>query len=122
MQTHTEIGHRMLSNTGIDLVDLAAEIALAHHERFDGAGYPKGLSGNSIPLCGRIAAVADVFDALTSDRPYRPALTIEQTLDMMRAESGTQFDPSVLAALLRVVEQSSFSTSDGVAPREAVRA
>lgn len=121
MQTHTEIGHRMLSNTGIDLVDLAAEIAFTHHERFDGAGYPNGLSGHSIPLCGRIAAVADVFDALTNDRPYRPAFTIERTLSMMRAGSGTQFDPAVLAALLLVVEHSPFSTADGMAPREPVR-
>jgi PAS domain S-box-containing protein len=121
MQTHTEIGHRMLSNTGIDLVDLAAEIALTHHEHFDGNGYPSGLSGHSIPLCGRIAAVADVFDALTNDRPYRPAFTTERTLSMMRAGSGTQFDPTVLAALLRVVEHPPPSTVDGVTLRVPVR-
>ena len=94
MQTHAEVGQRMLSGTGIELIDQAAEIALTHHERFDGGGYPSGLSGEAIPICGRIAAAADVFDALTSDRVYRPAFTHDQALAMMRAESGTQFDPN----------------------------
>ncbi len=104
MQTHTEVGQRMLSGTGIELIDQAAEIALSHHERFDGGGYPSGLVGEAIPICGRIAAAADVFDALTSDRVYRPAFTHEQALEMMRAESGAQFDPTILEALLEVLD------------------
>ncbi len=104
MQTHAQVGQRMLSGTGIDLVDRAAEIALTHHERFDGGGYPSGLSGEAIPICGRVAAAADVFDALTSDRVYRPAFTDDQALAMMRAESGTQFDSKILAALLEVLD------------------
>ena len=104
MQTHTEVGHRMLSGTGIELIDQAAEIALTHHERFDGGGYPGGLLGEAIPICGRIAAVADVFDALTSDRVYRPAFTRDQAIEMMRAESGTQLDPTILEALLEVLD------------------
>ncbi len=104
MQTHAQVGQRMLSGTGIDLVDQAAEIALTHHERFDGGGYPSGLSGEAIPICGRIAAAADVFDALISDRVYRPAFTDDQALAMMRAESGTQLDPKILEALLEVLD------------------
>jgi PAS domain S-box-containing protein len=104
MQTHAQVGQRMLSGTGIDLVDQAAEIALTHHERFDGGGYPSGLSGEAIPICGRIAAAADVFDALTSDRVYRPAFTDDRALAMMRAESGTQLDSKILEALLEVLD------------------
>ena len=104
MQTHAQVGQRMLSGTGIDLVDQAAEIALTHHERFDGDGYPSGLSGEAIPISGRIAAAADVFDALSSDRVYRPAFTDDQALAMMRAESGTQFDSKILEALLEVLD------------------
>ena len=86
------------------MLDLAATIALTHHERWDGKGYPRGLAGEAIPLEGRIAAVADVFDALTTDRVYRPALSVEEALRMMRDERGTQFDPLVLDALLAVVQ------------------
>lgn len=103
MQTHAAVGHRILSGTGIDLLDQAAEIALTHHERFDGRGYPSGLSVEAIPICGRIAAAADVFGALTSDRVYRPAFSQDLALEMMRAESGTQFDATIQEALLKVV-------------------
>jgi putative two-component system response regulator len=78
----------------------AAEIARTHHERFDGSGYPLGLSGGEIPLVGRIAAVADVFDALLSDRPYRPALELSDAVGMLSGGRGTQFDPAVVDALL----------------------
>ncbi len=102
IERHAEIGHEMLCDSGYDLLDLAASIALTHHERFDGTGYPHGLHGVEIPLEGRIAAVADVFDALTSDRVYQPAFPIEQALAMMRDGSGTQFDPAVLDAFLDI--------------------
>jgi putative two-component system response regulator len=71
-------------------------MALTHHERIDGTGYPAGLAGDAIPIEGRIAAVADVFDALTSDRVYRPAFQVEEAREMMEKERGTQFDPDLL--------------------------
>jgi cyclic di-GMP phosphodiesterase len=100
MRRHTVIGHRILSGSQSELLQLAATIALTHHERVDGQGYPQGLCGDAIPLEGRIAAVADVFDALTSDRVYRPAMSVDETLRTMRAERGRQFDARVLDCLL----------------------
>lgn len=105
MQTHSEIGHRLLAGSDSPLLQLAAEIALTHHERVGGSGYPYGLSGSAIPLGGRIAAIADVFDALTTDRIYRKAVPIEQTVEMMKKESGTHFDPALLREFWRVLPQ-----------------
>lgn len=99
MELHTIVGHQILANSASDLLQMAATIALTHHEWFDGSGYPQGLSGEEIPLEGRIAAVADVLDALLSDRPYRLALTTKQATKLIAAESGTHFDPAVVAAL-----------------------
>jgi len=104
MQRHAKIGHDILSGSGLDLLDLAATIAWTHHERIDGTGYPRGLAGSEIPLEGRIVAVVDVYDALTSDRPYRPGLTHEDALALMREGSGTHFDAIVLDAFMRAVE------------------
>jgi len=100
MERHTEIGFRILAGSGSHLLELAAGIALTHHERFDGRGYPRGLACEEIPMAGRIAAVADVFDALTTDRVYRSALEPREAARLMRAGSGSQFDPAVLEALL----------------------
>jgi putative two-component system response regulator len=100
MQTHTTIGARMLAGSRFAVLQTASTIALTHHERFDGVGYPAGLAGEAIPIEGRIAAVADVFDALISDRVYRPAFERAVALEMMREESGKQFDPVVLGILL----------------------
>jgi len=102
IEQHTEAGYRLLADSGNDLLDLAALISRSHHERWDGTGYPHGLAGEEIPLEGRIVAVADVFDALTSDRPYRPGLTPEQAREHIVAESGTAFDPRVVAAFLEL--------------------
>jgi putative two-component system response regulator len=96
IETHATIGHEMLRGSCSGLLDLAALIARTHHERFDGGGYPAGLSGASIPLEGRIVAVADVFDALTSDRAYRPAWSVDTTIAWMTRERGRHFDPDVL--------------------------
>jgi HD-GYP domain-containing protein (c-di-GMP phosphodiesterase class II) len=74
----------------------ALEIPYSHHEKWDGTGYPRGLKGDEIPLAARIFAVADVWDAITSDRPYRPAWPREKALDYMRSESGKYFDPHIL--------------------------
>ena len=103
VERHPEIGHEILADAGDELLDLAASIALTHHERVDGGGYPRGLSGEEIPLEGRIAAVADVFDALTHARVYRAAFEPEKALEMMRKGRGTQFDEGVFDAFERVL-------------------
>jgi putative two-component system response regulator len=100
MKRHTTVGHEILANSESDLLGLAATIALTHHERYDGGGYPQGLVGEEIPLEGRITAVADVFDALLSDRPYRPALTVEETVEVIKKGKGSQFDPQIVDILL----------------------
>src|SRR3989441_201620 len=100
IEQHAEIGYRILTGSGTELLDLAASIALTHHERWDGAGYPMRLRAEEIPLEGRIVAVADVFDALTSDRVYRAAFSPDSAVEIMVAGRGTQFDPTVLDAFL----------------------
>jgi len=99
MQTHPEIGHRILSDSDSELLRSAATIALTHHERWDGRGYPRSLRDGEIPTVGRIAAVADVFDALTSDRVYRPAFPVGMAVQMMESERGRHFQPAMLDAL-----------------------
>ena len=105
MEQHTAIGYRILSGSDAELLTLAAVLAWTHHERFDGSGYPRGLVGEEIPLEGRIAAVADVFDALTSDRIYRPAFNVEEAVTMMRDQRGAHFDPDVLDRFLEAMEK-----------------
>ncbi len=100
MEEHPEIGHRILVGSHSELLQLAAVIAWTHHERFDGSGYPRGLAGDEIPLEGRLAAVADVYDALTRDRVYRPRFSRDDALEMLERGRGTHFDPEVLDALL----------------------
>jgi HD-GYP domain-containing protein (c-di-GMP phosphodiesterase class II) len=106
VETHAEEGHRLLTGSSSSILDMAATIALSHHEKWDGTGYPRGLSGEAIPIEGRIVAVADVFDALTSDRVYRAAYTIDQTVAMMRRQRGRHFDPVMLDAFLEVLSHS----------------
>ena len=96
MEAHTEMGHRILAGSGVDLLDLAAEMALTHHERIDGMGYPSGARGDEIPIAGRICAIADVFDALTSDRVYRQAFQPDEARSLMQEGRGTQFDAELL--------------------------
>lgn len=100
MERHTVIGHEILANSESDLLRIAATIALTHHERYDGTGYPRGLTGEEIPLEGRITAVADVFDALLSDRCYRPALAVDDAVAVFREGRGTHFDPRIVDVLL----------------------
>jgi putative two-component system response regulator len=104
MERHPEIGHRILSESLSPLLQTAAMIALSHHERWDGAGYPFGLAGDSIPPEGRIVAVVDVFDALTAVRPYRPAFSVEEAAATMTSGHGVQFDPDILAVFLDSLE------------------
>ncbi len=105
MAAHAATGHDILSGSDSELLELAAVIARSHHERFDGTGYPQALAGAAIPLEGRIAAVADVFDAITHDRSYRSAMTLQEALTTMRGLSGTQFDPSVLDAFFASLDE-----------------
>jgi putative two-component system response regulator len=100
MEQHTLHGHRILADSKSPLIAMAAEIAVSHHERWDGAGYPNRLSGEDIPLSGRIAAIADVFDALTSKRPYKEAWSPDAARAFIEQASGTHFDPKCVAALL----------------------
>jgi putative two-component system response regulator len=103
MEQHTEVGRDLLGGSGSELLELAATVAWTHHERWDGRGYPRRLAGTDIPLEGRIVAVADVFDALSSDRPYRAALSPEAALDVLRAGSGHAFDPEIVEVFERAL-------------------
>ena len=98
VETHANVGCEMLRDSCSSLLDLAAVIARTHHEKFDGSGYPAGLAGTDIPLEGRITAVVDVFDALTSDRVYRRGWSVESAIAWITAERGTHFDPGVVDA------------------------
>jgi len=105
MERHTTVGHEILANSKSELLRLAADIALTHHECYDGSGYPRGLAGEEIPLEGRIVAVADVFDALLSDRCYRPALTMAEAVAIIETGRGSQFDPKIVDILLDHLDQ-----------------
>lgn len=100
MQEHTNIGHKILKGSTSPFLQVADAIALTHHEWYDGSGYPQGLKGDDIPVEGRIAAIADVFDALTSNRVYKAAYPIGKAVEIMKEHSGTQFDPALLATFL----------------------
>lgn len=101
MRKHPQIGYEILRDSQSRFVQLGATVALRHHERWDGSGYPDGLRGTQIPLPARIVAVADAFDALISERPYKPAWSLAQASDWLRQHSGTLFDPACVEALLR---------------------
>ncbi|WP_309572188.1 HD domain-containing phosphohydrolase [Deinococcus sp.] len=103
MKSHTLIGSRILSGGRSDLLRMAEEIAMTHHERWDGTGYPLGLRGEEVPLTGRVVALADVFDALTQDRPYKRAWTAQEALAEIRGLSGTHFDPLLVEVALKVL-------------------
>lgn len=100
MQTHTQIGVDILSGDDSDLMTMARDIAISHHEKWNGKGYPNGLKGEAIPLAGRITAIADVFDALTSVRPYKKAWPVEKAVNLIKEESGQHFDPKLVEAFL----------------------
>ncbi len=99
MNEHAAIGGAILGQSKSRLMRLASQIANAHHERWDGSGYPRGLVAEAIPLVGRIAAVADVFDALTTERPYKAAWSVDQAFDYLQDKAGSEFDPSCVKAL-----------------------
>lgn len=101
MRRHPRIGHQLLADSHNRFIQTSAVIALRHHEHYDGSGYPDGLSGDQIPLAARITTVADVFDALISPRPYKPAWSIEEALDYLVQQRGLLFDPACVDVLLR---------------------
>lgn len=96
MKTHCQIGADVIGEDDSELLQLARKIALSHHEKWNGRGYPNGLSGEDIPLAGRITAIADVFDALTSERPYKKAWPVEKAIALLEEEAGAHFDPSLV--------------------------
>jgi len=104
MKSHTTIGARILSGSTGTLLQMAEQIAVSHHEKWDGSGYPRGLGEAEIPLPGRILAVVDVFDALTSPRPYKPAWTPADALAEIKVQSGRHFDPEVVTAFVRLLD------------------
>jgi HD-GYP domain-containing protein (c-di-GMP phosphodiesterase class II) len=103
MRTHPRAGFDILN--AVDFLAAAAEMVHSHHERYDGRGYPRGLAGEQIPLGARIFAIADAFDAMTSDRIYRPAIPAEEALADILRSSGMQFDPTVVRAFLMVYQE-----------------
>jgi putative two-component system response regulator len=105
MNTHPEVGAKILGEGGVPLIRMAREIALTHHECWDGSGYPRGLRGIEIPLAGRIVSVIDFLDALTMDRCYRKALTDEDAIAMLRARRGVNFDPAIVDVALSISDE-----------------
>jgi putative two-component system response regulator len=110
MKKHTTYGvealsHNLKDETKMAFINTAIEIAGTHHEKFDGSGYPKGLKGEQIPLCGRLMAIVDVYDAITSKRVYKPAFSHEQALDIIISEKGRQFDPDIVDAFMEIEKE-----------------
>jgi len=105
MKTHTTIGAELLSGSKAALMKMAEVIALTHHERWDGSGYPRGLKGEDIPLVGRITGLCDVFDALTSKRPYKRAWTPEEAMTEIKKQNGKHFDPQLVEAFIRILPE-----------------
>jgi putative two-component system response regulator len=102
MNTHTTIGAQILAGSTSPVIQMGERVALAHHERWDGTGYPRRISGEEIPLEARICSVVDFFDALTMDRPYRKAVPNDEVVEMIKRQRGTSFDPSVVDVFLDV--------------------
>ena len=103
MKQHPTIGGQIIGQHSSEILDMARMIALTHHEKWDGSGYPRGLKGDEIPLMCRIIPIADVFDALTSERPYKKPWTVEDTLDHMKSLNGSHFDPALVDAFIEVL-------------------
>jgi two-component system, response regulator RpfG len=105
MKTHTTIGHDILHDSPSPFLQIGALIALNHHEKYDGTGYPNGIAGDEIPIEARIVTVADVFDSLTNDRPYKTAWPLNETLDYIKNEKGKHLDPDCVDALLSKIDE-----------------
>jgi PAS domain S-box-containing protein/putative nucleotidyltransferase with HDIG domain len=120
MKRHTALGTRLLSSSSSPVLQMAAVISATHHEWWDGTGYPNGLAGERIPLVGRMVAVADVFDALTHDRPYKPAWPVKQAIARIHRAAGSQFDPRVVTAFLTLHTDTVVASASN-SPQEPVR-
>jgi putative two-component system response regulator len=105
MRTHSAIGADIIGQHAAGVLKMASKIALRHHEKWDGSGYPDGLVGEAIPLEARIVAIADVFDALTSVRPYKPAWSVDDAVALLRRESGKHFDPDLVETFIRILPE-----------------
>jgi two-component system response regulator RpfG len=105
MQSHTQMGHGLLADSSSPVMQLGAQIALSHHERFDGTGYPAGLAADEIPLAARIVAVVDIFDALLSARAYKPSWPLSKVVQYMKETSGKRLDPDCLRAFFSVLDE-----------------
>ena len=105
MREHAAIGYEILRDSNSMLLNKAAEIAYTHHEKYDGSGYPRGLAGDTIPLSGRIVAISDVFDALLSDRPYKRAWSLEDTMAYIATNRGRHFDPLLVDAFVTTLPE-----------------
>lgn len=105
MERHAEIGAQIIGKHDNPLLDMARTVALTHHEKWDGTGYPQGLKGNDIPLAGRIVAIADVFDALVSKRPYKDGWPFEKAVELLQKESGRHFDPMLVNVFVENIDE-----------------
>jgi putative two-component system response regulator len=105
MKTHVDIGERILSGSDFPLMVVAKNIAATHHEKWDSSGYPRGLSGEDIPIEGRICALCDVFDALASERPYKKPWPIDKITDHLQEQSGKHFDPKLVTLFISILDQ-----------------
>ena len=105
IKTHSTIGAKILANSKSEILMVAEQIALSHHEKWNGKGYPQGLSGGKIPIAGRIVGLADVFDALTSRRPYKIPYPVEVAVDIIKKERGEHFDPDVADVFLENIDE-----------------
>lgn len=103
MQTHVDIGVEILSGSDSELMNMAAEVAQNHHEKWDGSGYPCALAGEKIPLTGRVVAIADVFDALTTERPYKKAWPIDKAVDFLQEQKGKHFEPTLVDLFIEIL-------------------
>jgi putative two-component system response regulator len=117
MRSHTTVGGEIFAKSKFPVLRLAREIALYHHERWDGTGYPQRLKGDQIPLSARIVAIADAFDALTHGRPYKKAVSFEEAKREIRSESGNQFDPRLVGVFLKAVTTQVFQDLNNMKPR-----
>jgi len=123
IRTHAAIGGRILADSHCELIQLGAIIATGHHERWDGSGYPRGLRGADIPIAARVVAVADVFDALTTKRPYKEAMPLTVARSYLQEKSGSEFDPACVAAfLLRWDQVVAIATAQAAPSRHAAQA
>ena len=105
MQTHSTVGYKILSKSAAPLLQMAATIAYCHHEKWDGSGYPRGLAGDDIPDMARIVAIADVFDALTTKRPYKEVWPLDRVVATLQSSSGTHFEPRLVDHFVHILPE-----------------